>query len=219
MAVFRGPFGAVKGPVNHKSLNPVNHRPPGGGRMPAVARPAPPGGARTPARRIVPRRDDSAAPSPPASCSRARGAGGGIGPSRRSMRARNPRHVAIPALAHRSAERAALQVARRPIDARHPGGRSCRRRAPAKPASIPPARSARKRKPKKKPGEPRPLPPPPPPLPGPPQPPAVTPARRRSRRGRPTPKPTSRRTRRCGGRRRRCRMPSSRSACAPAAFC
>ena len=106
-----------------------------------------------------------------------------------------------------------------PIDARDPGGRSCRRRAPAKPASIPPARSARKRKQRRSPASRircrrrrrR--------CPGRRRPPAVTPARRRSRRARPTPRPTSRRTRRCGGRRRRCRMPSSRSACASAAFC
>ena len=45
---------------------------------------------------------------------------------------------------------------------------------------------------------------------------AATPARRRSPRARPTPTPTSRRTRRCGGRWCRCRMPSSRSACASA---
>ena len=87
-------------------------------------------------------------------------------------------------------------------DARHgAGGRSCRRRARAKPASIPPARSARRRKPRRSPasrvrcrrrrrrcrGRRRR--------------PAATPARRRSRRARPMPTPTSRRMRRRGGRR------------------
>jgi len=77
--------------------------------MPAVARLAT--GARTPARCIVPRRDCSVAPSSSAFCSRARSAGDGIRPSLdgyRDARTRR-RHLGIPAFAHRSAERAALQ--------------------------------------------------------------------------------------------------------------
>ena len=77
--------------------------------MPVVARLAK--GARTPARRIVPRRDCSAAPPSSASCSRARSAGDGIRPSldgHGDARTRR-RHVAVSAFAHRSAKRAALQ--------------------------------------------------------------------------------------------------------------
>ena len=201
--------------------------------MPAVARLAK--GARTPARRIVPRRDDSAAPSPPASCSRARSAGDGIASISRRSRRRAPQGAGTSAFQpslHRSAERERFSTLGSDhardgggYDAagdseRHRAAVRCRRnrfrfhrrdrqeeeskeeaRRTASAAAATAATVVRRAAVRRAAGRRR-----------------ATPARSRSRSGRPMPTPSSRRMRRRGGRRRRSRMPTSRSGCAPASF-
>ena len=123
--------------------------------------------------------------------------------------------------ADRSEQRAAFQQAAGRHDALDPAGRDAVRpaAAPAKPASIPPARSRRSAR-QAKPGSPYPMPragavv-----LRGPPQQASGRPRRRRSLRAPPMPTSTSRRTRHCAARCRPTPIRTSRSACGSAASC
>ena len=166
---FPGRSRPGKALVNHKSLILVNHRPRARGRLPAFVRLWPlPAGARAPARCIVPRRP----PLPRRRHQRLLFALAALALALRTLadRARGAvahDHLAVPADAHRSAQR-------RSASARRRSRRRARRRASGAAPTIasrrgrnrlrlPPARSRKKKKkPSRSPAIRVRLPPPPP---------------------------------------------------------